>query len=87
MAFTPQNAEVVFRVLVTVLHLDHVARELRFASARQILLVALLRISGLLRTAQSLRPHRPAPSLRDCIHVVSPPLTRAARLSMGQPLQ
>jgi hypothetical protein len=41
MAFTSHHAEVVFRVLITVLHLDHVTRELGFASAYQILLVAL----------------------------------------------
>ena len=41
MVFAPENAEVVFRVLVAVLHLDHVTRQMRFASVRQISFVSL----------------------------------------------
>jgi len=79
MAFTPQNAEVVFRVLVTVLHLDHVARELRFASEYQILLVALPRVAWVLRPTHRLRSNLAAPSSWDRIHC-GPSMARTVSL-------
>src|ERR1700730_5104437 len=83
MAFTSHLTEVVSPVLVAVLHLDHVPCELRFASTHQISLIALPRVACVLRPTHCLRPRRATASLRGCIHVMCPPLTRAARLSIG----
>jgi hypothetical protein len=80
MVLSSHHAEVVFRVLVPILHLDHVTAELRFASAYEILLVALPCVAWVQRATLSLRT-------RNLIHVVCPSLTRAARLSTGSSLQ
>jgi hypothetical protein len=63
MAFTSHHAKVVVGVLVTVLHLDHVARELRFACLHEISLVVLSRVACVLGPTYRQRPHRAAPSL------------------------
>ena len=87
MAFASHDAKVVFRVLVAVFHLDHVAGELRFACAGEIPFVVLPRIARILATRMRLRPHGAAPSLRELIHVVCPSPERVARLSIDTSLQ
>jgi hypothetical protein len=58
MAFTSQDTEVVFRVLVAVLHFDDVAAELRVARSGDVALIFLSRVAGIRRPVRHLPPLR-----------------------------
>src|SRR5215813_8652598 len=67
MAFASHHAEVMFRVLVAVLHLDRVARQLRLTAASEVALILLPRVDPVRYPAyRLLLPRHPSHSGVHC---------------------